>query len=210
MKLTLSKTIANQLVEDIVINKKYKIGDTLPTEEQLCKQYQASRTTIREALKILTSLNLIQTAPRKGSVVINNQTFLELNNLNFNINSSDFHEFRVMIESTSIFFACERIQADELKHIESLINMLDTSLSNPEFIELEKQLHSSFIKASHNSIFISFIPIICNVIDLAINNPHDQLNDDIILEYKYILKCIFNRDQLGAYNALRHHLLNNI
>jgi DNA-binding GntR family transcriptional regulator len=61
--------IAETLREQIG-NGHYRIGDRLPTEEQLCILFDASRHSLREALKALTEDGLISRRPRAGSVVI--------------------------------------------------------------------------------------------------------------------------------------------
>jgi GntR family transcriptional regulator len=46
-----------------------KPGSRLPTELELCVAYAASRNTVREAVKRLTSLNLVETRPGQGTFV---------------------------------------------------------------------------------------------------------------------------------------------
>lgn len=48
----------------------YRLGEKLPPEEQLCTLFNASRHTLREALRTLTEDGLIFRRPRAGSVVI--------------------------------------------------------------------------------------------------------------------------------------------
>jgi GntR family transcriptional regulator len=45
-------------------------GLQLPTEIELMQQYQASRNTVREAIKVLTNLGLVETRPGQGTFVI--------------------------------------------------------------------------------------------------------------------------------------------
>jgi len=47
-----------------------KPGSQLPTELELCDAYTASRNTIRDAIKRLTSLNLVETRPGQGTFVV--------------------------------------------------------------------------------------------------------------------------------------------
>jgi GntR family transcriptional regulator len=47
-----------------------KPGSQLPTELELCDAYSASRNTIRDAVKRLTSLNLVETRPGQGTFVV--------------------------------------------------------------------------------------------------------------------------------------------
>jgi DNA-binding GntR family transcriptional regulator len=61
--------IANVLRHEIETGK-YAVGGRLPTEEQLCKLFKASRYSTREALKVLAEEGLIVRRPRAGSTVI--------------------------------------------------------------------------------------------------------------------------------------------
>jgi GntR family transcriptional regulator len=49
---------------------KLKPGSQLPTELELCDVYSASRNTIRDAVKLLTGLNLVETRPGQGTFVV--------------------------------------------------------------------------------------------------------------------------------------------
>jgi len=61
--------VANVLRQQIR-DGRYPVGQRLPTEEQLCRQFDVSRHTLREALRALTEDGLIFRRPRTGSVVI--------------------------------------------------------------------------------------------------------------------------------------------
>jgi DNA-binding GntR family transcriptional regulator len=61
--------IADALRRDIETGR-YKLGDRLPTEEQLLGVFGASRHSVREALRVLTEEGLLSRRPRAGSIVI--------------------------------------------------------------------------------------------------------------------------------------------
>jgi GntR family transcriptional regulator len=63
------RVIANKLLADIGRGR-YPLGGALPTEIELCKRFDASRHTVREALRAITLKGLITRKPRAGSVVI--------------------------------------------------------------------------------------------------------------------------------------------
>ena len=50
---SLSLQIADDLKEKIIVKKEYKIGDKLPNENLLSEELNVSRTTLREAIRIL-------------------------------------------------------------------------------------------------------------------------------------------------------------
>ena len=56
-------------LKDKIISGTYRDGDQLPTEPQLCEQYGVSRITIREALKKLNMMGLVDIRQGKGTFV---------------------------------------------------------------------------------------------------------------------------------------------
>lgn len=68
-KIPRYRAIADALINAIVA-KKHPVGSALPAETELCGQLQASRHTIREALRILEEGGLITRRQGSGSVVV--------------------------------------------------------------------------------------------------------------------------------------------
>ncbi len=69
MKESLYKQVARELVQNIASGK-YSPGSLLPSELELCGQYQVSRHTIREALRELTALELVSRRKGIGTLVV--------------------------------------------------------------------------------------------------------------------------------------------
>jgi GntR family transcriptional regulator len=65
-------SVAGRL-EDEISKGKYEIGSLLPTEAELCDRFQASRFTVREAVKKLQTRGLVATRHGTGTVVLNRQ-----------------------------------------------------------------------------------------------------------------------------------------
>ena len=67
-KLTITENIYNQLLLEIS-NGTYLEGEKLPSESALCKQYKASRFSVRGALQRLEAIGVIETYQGRGSYV---------------------------------------------------------------------------------------------------------------------------------------------
>lgn len=64
--------LADALLGDI-LSGRYPVGDKLPTEHQLCRQYGVSRYTVRGAMRRLGALGLIKRQKSVGTTVISNR-----------------------------------------------------------------------------------------------------------------------------------------
>ncbi|MBI1364083.1 MAG: GntR family transcriptional regulator [Proteobacteria bacterium] len=67
-KIRRSAAIATQLKE-MILDGVLKAGDRLPTEEQLCRHFGVSRTTLRESVQMLRVSGLLEVTPGRGSFV---------------------------------------------------------------------------------------------------------------------------------------------
>jgi GntR family transcriptional regulator len=68
MTTPMYRDIADQLRQQIEAGE-FEAGGQLPTEQDLQKLYNASRNTIRDAIKQLTTLGLVETRPGQGTFV---------------------------------------------------------------------------------------------------------------------------------------------
>lgn len=67
-----SRYLTRELVEEIggmIVRGDAPAGESLPIEAELSKQYDASRTVVREAIKMLTAKGLVGSRPRRGTYV---------------------------------------------------------------------------------------------------------------------------------------------
>ena len=73
---TQTKTLAEQVangIMNLIQETPYKAGDKLPTEKELCERTGAGRNTVREALKILASRNVLEIRQGAGTFVSEKQ-----------------------------------------------------------------------------------------------------------------------------------------
>ena len=49
------------------------VGDSLPTERELCERFSTSRNTVREAMRILKAYGLVEVRPKVGATITDNR-----------------------------------------------------------------------------------------------------------------------------------------
>lgn len=210
---SLSLQIADVLKEKIITEKKYIIGDKLPNENLLSKELNISRTTLRDAIKILVTENILEIRRGKGTFVINdtldNYNLGQLNNTVSDL--KDLLELRLIIEPMAVYYATERATETDMENIlyygkkveEKIINKEDRS-------EYELYFHNSIAKASHNAFIKDLMPIINQAINRGVNlsKEFNKINDLTLRDHKMIMDFMNDRNADGAKVAMELHIIN--
>lgn len=156
----ISSQVFDQLLEQIKAGA-WKNGEKLPSENEMCRTFNVSRISVREAVKQLAAMGLVETRQGEGSFL---QT-PSLENCTQNVlmplfamdppSLLEILEFRSINEPSATALAVDRITEDELTNLESLVDeMQNSELDIHEFIEDDLKFHIAVSKASHNSFII--------------------------------------------------------
>ena len=124
-----SKKVYEQVIEQIqesIFNGELKKGDKLPSERELSEQMRVSRTSIREALRVLETLGVVESKQGEGNFVCSNinKSLIEPLSLIFKLNNGtwmDVIELRQALELEAVRFASERITKKEEIELENII-----------------------------------------------------------------------------------------
>lgn len=210
---SLSLQIADELKEKILINKEYKIGDKLPNENLLSEELNVSRTTLREAIRILVTENILEIKRGKGTFIINdtldNHDFGKLNNTVSDL--KDLLELRLIIEPMAVYYATKRATDKEIENIISLGQIVESKILNQENRNNEEQsFHNAIAKASHNSFIKDLMPIINEAINKGVNlsKEFSKINDLTMSDHKLIMDFMKERNADGAKVAMELHIIN--
>ena len=201
-EISLSSQIAEELKEKIV-NKEFNIGDKLPNENILSQELNVSRTTLREAIRILVTQNLLEIRRGKGTFVINNDLDIyQLNKLN-NTSSDlkDLLELRLIIEPMAVYYATNRATDKEIENILYYGKEVEKKILNNEDRSNEEQyFHNAIAKASHNAFIKDLMPIINKAINKAVilSKEFDKINELTLRDHQMIMDFMKARNADGA------------
>ena len=163
---TLSENIADRIKQRIIVGK-YAVGTQLPNEQELADSLNVSRTTIREAVKLLVSRRVLEIERGKGTFVAAIPGLSEdpfgLEFVNEDILKSNLSQFRSIIEPEVCALAAANASAhqlDDMKHLVVRMNeisclVVESSVDEwiDEFIDQEIAFHTSIYKMTHNVVF---------------------------------------------------------
>ncbi|MDD7281022.1 MAG: GntR family transcriptional regulator [Erysipelotrichaceae bacterium] len=117
-KRSLAQITADKIKEDIN-NRKYCPGEKLPNENVLSDQYGISRSTLREAIRILVAEGMLEVQRGNGTFVLS-----QLNQVaettfstspDIKVTLKDLYETRLIFEPEAAALACKRASNEEIK-----------------------------------------------------------------------------------------------
>lgn len=149
-------------VKNMIIDGTLKKGDKLPSERELVEHLEVSRTSIREALRALQIIGLVECRQGEGNFIkqsFENNLFEPLS-IMFMLQKSDpneIMELRKIIEIETAAIAAKRVTSGELDSMIPLINILKNSKSEEERVKADKDFHYTIARASKNFLIVSIL-----------------------------------------------------
>lgn len=206
----LADNIAQRIIDMIEVENRFSVGDKLPNENDLAQELGVSRSTLREAVKILTTSGILEIKRGKGTFVTSNTI---INSRDFGDIASgldDLFEMRLMFEPDCAYLAAERATDEEIEIICRYGEEIEKKILSGEDRTVEEQkFHESIANATHNSFVKQFMPIIFNAIKKGVvvltqdqDVSEDNLNDD-----RLIMEFLKKRNPEGARTAMRLHII---
>lgn len=212
----LSSKAAKKLRE-MIIEKGMQPGDRLPTENELIGMFGVSRSTVREAVKILTAENVVQIQRGRGTFIamqpgigkdplgleFTNQTKL-LDNL---------LETRMMIEPQIAYLAAQRATRENIDHLAKIIELINVAGSGKaDHTPYDIAFHSAVAECTQNDVLHRILPIICESIQqgyfMTANVPGSY--ERAVQSHINIFNAIVDKNSETAKNETEKHLRQTI
>lgn len=136
------------------------LGDRLPGERALAEDLSVSRSSVREAIRVLEAMGVVRTAtgsgPEAGAIVVADPissigAALRLHTATRHLPIGDLVDTRILLESWSLREAAHRRPKPDLSAVEAtLAAMDDPALSAEEFLRLDAAFHVALSEVSGN------------------------------------------------------------
>lgn len=206
----LADSTAQRIMKMIEEENRFSPEDKLPNENDLAQELGVSRSTLREAVKILTTNGVLEIRRGKGTFVTSNIVINSEDLSDIASGLDDLFEMRLMFEPDCAYLAAQRATDEEIETICYYGEQVEKKILSGEDRTVEEQkFHESIANATHNSFVKQFMPIIFNAIKKGVvvlmknrDVSQDNLNDD-----RLIMEFIKKRNPEGARTAMRLHII---
>ena len=210
-KRPLPQIIADKII-DLIESKELLPGERLPSEQELMKELNVGRGTIREAIKSLVSRNIVEIRRGVGTFVAEKTGVVEdplgfsfINNKNKLV--KDSMDVRLLLEpSIAKWAACNATDSEILEIIELSHKIEIAILNDEDYSDLDVEFHTKIANSSRNLVVENLIPILTTNIRSLIDVTHAVLKEYTILSHKKIANAIKERDEELAEQLMKEHI----
>jgi len=190
------------------------VGDSLPTERELCERFQASRNTVREAMRIMKAYGIVSVRPKVGAIIVDDRMERALDLFSFDTldisrrTFNDVQGFRKLIEVGSVDTIFDKMRPDDIAEMRSINAQLRAATSISEASEMDFRFHQRLISILDNravrDCYRIMKPVIIRIMERA-----KELRDftvDTYEQHAAVVEALELRDRISYQYALQSHL----
>lgn len=202
-------------IKEMLINDQLSVGQRIPPEIRLAETLGVSRSSLREALRILDVLGIIEAKTGEGTVIRradpeNLKNLMTLVAVSGGIDTVDLYEARCAIEVEAAGLAASRRNDDDLEEINKILKKMDVISNDEMSAQSDYLFHRAIVKASQNEVLKMLMSFIADLLGEQIRDTRQQLPEEILshfqAQHQKIFEGIRNRDSEAAARAMREHL----
>jgi GntR family transcriptional repressor for pyruvate dehydrogenase complex len=208
--------ISDQIIEQIrnaILSGKFKPGDKVASEKELMSEFGVSKATLREALRVLEGMGLVEI--KKG---ISGGVFIAEVDMRTTIHGHNFLHFktvsvkditmiRYLLEPPVAQIAALRIQPEDIVKLESMI--VEHPAVPQTIVSREIGFHRYLVRMTENPILILVMDFIDNILnDIKFKlDPGVEFYHKVAKAHHAILECLKQKDGVGAREKIVNDLL---
>jgi len=201
-------------VKQMIAEGRLKTGDRLPPERDLAEKFVVSRTSVREALRALESLGLIEIRPGEGTFVreVSVEALIEplaLAMLSQREATAELFEARRLLEPIIAGLAAQRATPEEIQEMERILEEQAKEIAaGKSGVMQDAEFHAAISSAAHNR---AITRLVHAIMDLLTQSREESLNTPGRVrrsheDHRRILAAISERNPGAAERAMGDHV----
>lgn len=210
----LAEQVADQVVQ-LIVDQSLAAGDKLPNEFELAEKLHVGRGTVREAVKLLVSRNVLEIRRGKGTFVsekpgisddpLGLQFIKDKRKLAY-----DLQEIRMLIEPQLAALAAAVATPEDVEQMRTICAEIEQMIKNGEnYVDKDIELHTCIARSTKNLVVPNLIPIITATIRLFIDLNNRVLWQETVQSHRMIVQYIGEHNAGMASSAMEKHLVDN-
>ncbi|WP_417029572.1 FadR/GntR family transcriptional regulator, partial [Cloacibacillus evryensis] len=208
----------SQLVLDSIQNSirdgEFKPGEALPSERELSERYGVGKSSIREAIKMLQVLGVVESAQGKGTYLRKSLGFEILRPLLLDMmlqrsNAEELYEFRLMFDQAYLRLAAAK--ATEEEKIAARHTLTEYAIQQrahlPEADRSDQKFHRIMLDATQNQFIIKMGTLIMELCRPYISKSNEILDETVMENHEKLLEIFCTGNTDGLEDAVKKSLI---
>src|SRR5882762_10109935 len=202
-------------IRERIVSGSWGPGDRLPKESELAAQLGLSRNSLREAVRALSQLRVLEVRQGDGTYVSSLEPGLLLESTGFishlllGETEIELYEVRRILEAAAATLAAGRIDAEEKALLEKSLDRMREAGSVEELVEADVAFHAVIAKAAGNAVLTSLLASL-STRTMRVRLWHGRTADDALHEtreeHRRIYEAIIAGDPELARAAATAHI----
>jgi len=203
-------------IQDMILDGRLKNGDKLPPERVMSEQFRVSRNSVREAIRALEILGIVESRQGGGNFIVAGagDCLFEPLSIMFKLRNgsfSDLLEIRRGLEIEAASLAARRINPQQSAEMRELLEKFSNAADEQESIALDKELHLLIAEISGNEILSAFLNSISRLFEQAVRDGRRLIlrsfdNNGLLLKmHRDLCEAIISGNPDAAAEACRNH-----
>jgi GntR family transcriptional repressor for pyruvate dehydrogenase complex len=199
---------------DLIREGRLNKGDQLPTEREMTETFRVSRTTVREAIRYLESMRLVESRHGNGTYVLASSENAHIQSLSAALfhdrdDLTDIFYIRKIIEPSIARLAAEYATPGEIKELEAILQEQEENLAaGKNAAQADTAFHMALARAAKNRVLGRLVHAL---MDLLAETRKEALQNPLrakesLKGHQLILAAVKVGDCAGARESMRRHL----
>ena len=208
-------------IKSMIQRGELRQGQKVPSERELAEKFNVSRVPVREALKILEYMGILDSAQGDGTYVKNYTVEDLIGKLDFAVTATsdtimDLLELRINLECFAAYNAAKRRTDDDIAQMQKAIADMRQARANAPMDDntvnqlraYSHEFHRCMIRAAHNSVLTSVYDSLYELLDISrqFTIGTSGISGDSMLAHEAIFSRIIQRDAESARSYMEEHL----
>ncbi len=203
-----------QYIQQLMMEGQLNPGDKLLSERQLSTLLNVSRPLVREAIKMLEFINVVEKRQGSGTYIKSaiDTNYFEPLSLAFKFRGGSIQEvfsFRRAVEEYAVREACMNASDADIRQLKTIEQAMEDATDTAMKSRLDQKLHYQIVKISRNRLMLDLLESISLLMDPIFGKcfTGDAATFQMVYdEHQGIIHAIETKNQQAAADCVRHHL----
>ena len=215
-----NKKVYEQVIEQIqknIMDGTFKKGDKLPSERELSEKMAVSRTSIREALRVLETMGVVESRQGEGNFICSNieKSLLQPLSMMFKLNNGYLRQnqqFRAALEREAAILAARKCTPLDAAELWVILARLDAAEDEKVRGELDRELHKKIAKIADNPMVYSVLAAADQLTENIVSGTRDYIMKknnsarEVDDQHHRLVEAIINGDAEQAERCMSEHM----